>query len=177
MGRDKARLRLGGRTLLGHVRRAAADAGLSVRVIRRDLVARCGPMGGIYTGLCTSKVDVVLFLSCDMPFVTSSLLHRLLQNFTPETSARFVGAEFVGFPFALRRDVIPRLASLIEAKRFSIQQLAQALETECIPLLSGEDSATLNVNTPEDFSRARQIWPKLASDRRRNGFGMERRMT
>lgn len=45
MGRDKARLRLRGRTLLAWVRAAARATGWPVRVIRRDLVPRCGPLG------------------------------------------------------------------------------------------------------------------------------------
>src|SRR5688500_2993407 len=62
MGRAKARLRLGNRTLLGWVRRNAAALGLPVRVIRRDLVRRCGPLGGIYSALKTTKAFAVLFL-------------------------------------------------------------------------------------------------------------------
>ena len=73
LGRDKARVRLGRRTLLAHVRRAAKELGLPVRVIRRDLVPRCGPLGGVFTALKTSRADAELFLACDMPFVSASL--------------------------------------------------------------------------------------------------------
>src|SRR5262245_52722575 len=77
MGREKARMRLGRRTLLGHVRRTAESLGLDVRVIRKDLVPRCGPIGGIYTGLKTSRHEAELFLSCDMPFLMADLLRRV----------------------------------------------------------------------------------------------------
>ena len=51
MGRDKSRLRLGGRTLLARIRATAKVIGLPHRIIRRDLVANCGPLGGLYTAL------------------------------------------------------------------------------------------------------------------------------
>jgi molybdopterin-guanine dinucleotide biosynthesis protein A len=63
MGREKAQLKLAGRTLLAHVKKVAREACLPVRVIRRDLVARCGPLGGVYTALRTSHAKTVVFLA------------------------------------------------------------------------------------------------------------------
>ena len=81
MGRDKSKLRLGGKSLLSHVKTAAAAAAQNcpVRIIRKDLVPRCGPLGGIYTALRTTRAQCVLFLSCDMPFVPRTLVERLLS--------------------------------------------------------------------------------------------------
>src|SRR2546427_11353860 len=80
MGRDKSRLRLGGRTLLAHIRATAKTIGLPHRIIRRDLVVHCGPMGGLYTALVTSRADATLFLSCDMPFVSAGRFGRNLPK-------------------------------------------------------------------------------------------------
>ena len=44
MGRDKSSLRLRGKTLLEHVQRLARTVDLPVRVIRRELLPRCGPL-------------------------------------------------------------------------------------------------------------------------------------
>src|SRR5678815_5236223 len=71
MGKDKARLRLSGRSLLGHARRVAAEAGLACRVVVKDAVSRCGPLGGICTCLASSRAEAEIFLACDMPFITS----------------------------------------------------------------------------------------------------------
>src|SRR5437867_5654697 len=73
MGRDKSRLRLGSKTLLRLIRIEAGELGLPLRVIRRDLIPRCGPLGGVYTALKTSKAEAELFLACDMPFVSAGL--------------------------------------------------------------------------------------------------------
>ena len=80
MGRDKSRLRFGGRTLLSHIKRAAESTGLPVRVIRRDIVPRCGPLGGVYTALTRTKMDHVLFLPCDMPLMSEALIRWVLKN-------------------------------------------------------------------------------------------------
>jgi molybdopterin-guanine dinucleotide biosynthesis protein A len=82
MGRDKSRIRIGRRTMLGHIRALAAQLGLPVRVLRRDAVPRCGPIGGIYTALTRTRADAILFLACDMPFVTLAFLKEILRAFS-----------------------------------------------------------------------------------------------
>src|SRR3954471_15493811 len=81
MRKDKARLRLDGRSLLGHVRRVVAEAGLACRVVTKDAVSRRGPLGGIYTCLASSRAEAEIFLACDMSFITSELLLKLVASF------------------------------------------------------------------------------------------------
>lgn len=159
MGRDKARLRLGRRTLLGHVRALARALKLPVRVIRRDLVPRCGPLGGVYTALKTSETEATLFLACDMPFVSATLLQTLVSN-ARRTKAVFTRAEGrAGFPFLLRRTTLTVVERQLAAKEFSLQSLAKKLGART--LRPGKESPELlNINTPEDWRAARQYWAK-----------------
>jgi molybdenum cofactor guanylyltransferase len=153
MGRDKARLRVAGRTLLGHVRRTAESLGLDVRVIRKDLVPRCGPLGGIYTGLKTSGHAAELFLSCDMPFVTVDLLNRVLHAKCPIFLEHRCNA---GFPLMLSvadADIVERE---IRAGRFSLQNLARRLKARRLRVRGREGRQLLNVNTPADWEEARR---------------------
>src|SRR5580765_479919 len=90
MGQDKSRLRLGGRTLLARIRATAKTIGLPHRIIRRDLVTQCGPLGGLFTALVTSRADAILFLSCDMPFVSAGLLEMLVRKAKRNGNAAFV---------------------------------------------------------------------------------------
>jgi molybdopterin-guanine dinucleotide biosynthesis protein A len=52
-------------------------AGLGVRVIP-DAIAGAGPLGGIYSALIDARHDAVIVLACDLPFVTTALLERLV---------------------------------------------------------------------------------------------------
>jgi len=162
MGRDKARLRLGRRTLLGHVRAAAGSLGLPVRVIRRDLVPRCGPLGGMVTGLRTTRATAVLFFSCDMPFVSPQLLREVMGGLDSPGAARrngvfvrFRGA--AGFPLALRRETLAVVERQIAAGELSLQALARRLRARSIRVPAGRKTELFNVNTPEDWARARAL--------------------
>jgi molybdopterin-guanine dinucleotide biosynthesis protein A len=88
MGKDKTRLRLGRRSMLALIRAQARATGLPVRVIRRDAVPRCGPVGGIYSALQTTRAEAVLFLACDMPFVTAELIQWILEQ-TNQPAGKF----------------------------------------------------------------------------------------
>src|SRR5258705_5123572 len=125
MGREKARIRLGRRTLLGHVRNTAQKLGIDVRVIRKDLVPRCGPLGGIYSGLKTSRHAAEVFLSCDMPFVTPELLRRIVRAAGP----MFVEHDgLAGFPLMLSTENLGMIQNEIRAGRLSLQNLARRLK-------------------------------------------------
>lgn len=155
MGRDKAKLRLGRRTLLGQIRFTATLLGYPVRVIRKDLVERCGPLGGVYTALRQSRAGRVLFLSCDQPFITVKTLERLLKTGGKRTSGVFVADdEGVGFPFWLRRSVLPVVEAQIAEKRYSLQKLAAVLEARRLHLPARQQREFFNINTPEDWQQA-----------------------
>jgi molybdenum cofactor guanylyltransferase len=158
MGRDKARLRLGGKTLLRRVQDVAGQTKWPVRVIRRDLVERCGPLGGVYTALQTTAADSVLFLACDMPFVTVELLETLIDKWPSKTGAIFtrerVGGK-AGFPFILNRDLLATVERQLAERRYSLQALAAACHAKIFTArLAGP--LLFNVNTPDDWDRARK---------------------
>lgn len=157
MGRDKARLRLGNQTMLGHIRATAKATGLPVRTISRDLVPRCGPLGGIFTALKTTRADAVLFLACDMPFVSTELLELLLEKFSPKPSALFtVANRQVGFPFVIPANNLSVIEKQIERNEFSLHKLAAALHAKKIKLLSRFKTQLQNINTPADLKSARE---------------------
>ena len=159
MGRDKARLKLGGRTLIAAVRAVAVGLGSRVRVIRRDLVARCGPLGGVFTALKTAHSPAVLFLACDAPFVSPVFLRRLVRLSTWGTRAAFVIHDArVGFPFILPIGELSTVEAMIARREFSLQQLADAVAAKRLRASPRDAAALFNVNTPEDWARAQAWW-------------------
>ena len=159
MGRDKSRLRLGRRTMLDQVRRAAQASGLPMRIIRRDCVPRCGPLGGIYTALKSTAAESLLFLACDMPFVTVELVQLLLGGFTPADHAVFTQAKGrVGFPLILRRAALPLVTQQIKRCEFSLQALSKMLKAKVLRPPGAFGPQLRNINTPADWDRARLLW-------------------
>jgi molybdopterin-guanine dinucleotide biosynthesis protein A len=155
MGRDKANVRLAGRTLLQLISKTVHDLQLPLRVIRRDKIPRCGPVSGIYTGLSTSHKEAELFLACDMPFVSRQLLDRFLRAFARSPRALFTRkANRVGFPCLIPRRNLPVVASSVSRRLFSIHDLARNLHAR---YLGAENAFELsNINTPADLARARK---------------------
>ena len=155
MGRDKSKLRFHGKTLLGHVRAAAKSTGWPVRVIRRDLVTRCGPLGGIYTALKTSRADAELFLACDMPFVSPTLLKEIVVKLSSSRPAVFAVVDgTAGFPFAIRKEALPLVEEQMVRGEFSLQKLALVLKARRVRIPKSRRREVQNFNTPEEFREA-----------------------
>ena len=145
--------------MLGQIRATARATGLPVRVIRRDIVPRCGPLGGIYTALQTTRKEAVLFLACDAPFVSVQLLDRLVQKFQAARGAWFIAHRGrVGFPFLLPTRCLRVVARQLERGEFSLQSLAVEVKAKRFSLPRSLSLQLQNVNTPEEWECARRLW-------------------
>ena len=154
MGRDKAQIRFGSRTMLGHVRATAAELGVPVRVQRKDFLGRYGPLGGIYTALLTSAHDAILFLPCDMPLLHVATLRLLLAKFDG-TKAVFASTRGTpGFPLVLPRSLLPVVEQQINREQLALHELAETVRARLVRVAA---AAALNINTPEDLARAQKL--------------------
>lgn len=164
MGRDKSRLRLGRHTLAGFLQRTCRAAGFVTRVIRKDDVPRCGPLGGIITALRRTSHAGVLFLSCDMPFLQAGLLLRFLEAAQTRRGMRAAFAtdeSGVGFPFLIWRPQLPTVERQRLRGRFSLQALAAELKARRLRLPASLQAQRFNVNTPADWEEARRRFAAL----------------
>jgi molybdopterin-guanine dinucleotide biosynthesis protein A len=159
MGRDKSCVQLGKKTMLAHVRSAAAQLGVPIRVIRRDAVPRCGPLGGIYTALKRSRANSVLLLACDMPFVSPEFLRKMIGAFgrsKPQSAALFAREERrAGFPCVFdRAAALPVVTRQIAQSEYSLQSLVRCLKAKTIRPARGGSRQLANINTPADLQKA-----------------------
>ena len=162
LGSDKLRLRIGRRTTLGHVRALARSLELPARVIRKDIVPRCGPIGGIYTALKRAGKPALLVLSGDMPFVGRDLVEGLVSAARKEDKAVFAhGERGFGFPALLDADIISVVEKQINDGRRSIQALARTLKAQAYEPPASMAGALFNLNTPEDLESARRRMREL----------------
>jgi molybdopterin-guanine dinucleotide biosynthesis protein A len=133
--------------------------GWPIRVIRRDLVPRCGPLGGVYSALKTSRAELLVFLACDMPFVSAGLLRRMRRRLAAGGSGLWVQQQgVVGFPFCLRRLVMPAVEQLLARGEFSLQALARAVGARRLVPSPAEAASLVNINTREDWESVRAWW-------------------
>jgi len=143
--------------MLSIVRAVAKETGLRVRIIRRDVVPPCGPLGGILTGLRNARAEAVLFLACDMPLITVELLRKIIRARREDSRAVFSSQSgLVGFPMLLPVKAVDAVQSQISAGYFSVQQLAAVLRARKLGV-SVRTSRLFNVNTPEDIRTAARL--------------------
>jgi len=165
MGRDKGLLPVDGKTLVertGERVRAAAGSvtliGLPERYahlglpVAPDLVADCGPIGGLYTALKMTHAEWNLLVACDMPGLTVEFLGELLAAAIKRGSACLVPETESGqHPLCAvyHRRAVGAVEFAIQHKRFKMHDLIQLLEAASWPV---RDAAVLeNVNTPLEW--------------------------
>ena len=178
MGRDKALLTNGDRTLLSQICHVARECATQVyivtpwiekyqnivpnncQLIREKLLLpnqkSNSPIIGFVRGLQQVNTDWVLLLACDLPKLRSSqvkLWYKPLTKVLPEQIAllprNFKGWEpLCGF---YRRSCLPLLETYIAAGGQSFQNFLAQHSNAIAELPIGDRSCLFNCNTPEDW--------------------------
>lgn len=179
MGTDKARLSLGGRTFVARIAealRAVAteislvgarpDGGALDLPVVADVHRDCGALGGLHAALSACRAPWAAIVSCDLPFVTGELFARLADLRTPEADA-VAPLQTDGRPQPLCAIYSParclrRVEKLLRAGERRPRVLLQEARTRWVEpaeLADLRDAGLffLNVNTPEDYERAREM--------------------
>ncbi len=174
MGRDKATLPFGGRSLLAHVLDNVRDAASEILVSCRadappevhdarvvlDTEAGRGPVEGVLRILEESASPFVCVLPVDMPWVTGPHLRRLVDALHG-VDALALSSDGVPEPFPLvaRRGVRAAVRAAVREGDLKVTSFLGRVTTRRVELadLFGRDEAVLltrNLNTPEDARSA-----------------------
>jgi molybdopterin-guanine dinucleotide biosynthesis protein A len=187
MGRDKSQLLFGDRTSaeliaaeLRSVSRSITTVGgqtqgLSALRNIPDLRRDWGPLAGIEAALQEATSECCLMVACDFPFVTRNLFERLLEFMADDTDA-IVPLQSDGRPQPLCAAY--RVASCLSAAENAIlagkhspRDLLERVRTRYLPFtelsrLERAEHFFFNVNTPESYLRAQQIFDQLQHQNR-----------
>jgi molybdopterin-guanine dinucleotide biosynthesis protein A len=183
MGRPKALLPFAGEPLIAHVVRnlkiifaeavvvAAPEQELPSlpAVLVRDAVAYQGPVSGIYHGLKASTAEVCFVTSCDAPFLNLQLIANLLSWISDyDVVVPYWQKRFQPLHAAYRRSVAPLLREQLERGEMRPISLYPKVRTreiheEEIRRIDPEGLSFLNMNSPEDYDTALQLWSKRNS--------------
>jgi molybdenum cofactor guanylyltransferase len=138
-------------------------AHLGLRIVP-DVQTRAGPLTALYSGLAAVTTPLCLVLACDMPFLSRQLLEWLIDQ---SAEADVVMPLVEGHPEPMhavyRRE--PCLAAIERARRQGQQRMTAFLRDVQVreiaePELRARDRelhSFLNVNTPDDLQRAREL--------------------
>jgi molybdenum cofactor guanylyltransferase len=130
-----------------------------------DRVKGAGALGGIYTALMDAPTEQVVVIACDMPFVTAPFLAHLAALGADPAADAVVPRDAMGrHPVcaSYRRSAAAVIKLRIDTGRLRV---LEALDDLAIRDFGPDELAPfdpdgrllLNVNTPGDYTRARQI--------------------
>jgi molybdopterin-guanine dinucleotide biosynthesis protein A len=179
MGQDKRFLSFGDRrlferglwtlsSLLQHVFIVIAQDSpfLSTNVpVLRDVVAQCGSLGGLYTGLREASTPHVFVVACDMPFLNVNLIRYMIGS---KEEADIIVASWnnrIQPTHAIySKRCVPVLEDMIRRRQVKIQDAFQhpsltvrfMTESE-VRQIDPEGRSFLNINSPADLEAARLL--------------------
>jgi len=157
MGKDKCSLTLDGRTLLVHVKEALLAAGFEPKVVVDDLLPDLGPIGGVVTALQKTERNCVMFLGCDMPFLSGDLLCDFFKIAMQVETAIFSShSKGMGFPFLIYCEDLKKVQEQINNGEFSLQRLAIKLSARSWVPSKRFEYQLFNINSPDDFFEAKR---------------------
>lgn len=183
MGRDKAQLRLGPETMLERIAAQLSPVTSSVTLVGSpqaymehslptvpDVYEKWGALGGIHAALSAAKTDWIIVIACDLPFVTRNLFERL-KSFADESPFESIDSivplQPDGRPQPVcalyrRETCLPEIERLVSAGEHTPRALLTNVRTRYVQFLElgdlpGAENFFLNLNTPEDFERAKWL--------------------
>jgi len=157
MGRDKAKVLLGGQTLLELAQRTVGKLAIPCSVITEDVVPKCGPLGGIITGLAQNSAERVLLLPCDMPFVNLELIQFVVAAARDSIHGACVCHEDLAcFPMVFNRAAKVTVQDQYDQNRYSLQKLVKRLKLSLV-LSANPAQELFNINTEADLAKAERL--------------------
>ncbi len=119
-----------------------------------DEITDIGPLGGIYTAFKQCSTPYMLFLTCDMPFLTSPLISQLLSvdSNTQIACWKEASGDLQLFPLLLSRSLLSVIEEKIAAKSYNIRSLLQVCRHQCLSIAIKDQTCFQNINRLKDIA-------------------------
>jgi molybdenum cofactor guanylyltransferase len=164
MGADKATFEVDGIAMANRVAQAASDAGAQEILLvggtqakakkltgtwKKDLYPGEGPLGGVITAVKSAHNDAVVVLSCDMPFITGSVISSLVGGLQ-DAQATVGRTDRLNWLCAAwsKSECLTTLQSVWKREEKAVHRAAVLLDVAEIPVPA---MAVRNINEPADL--------------------------
>lgn len=186
MGQNKALLRLGNETLIGHVicrMQSITDELLLITnspdeythldvTMHKDIKLNVGALGGIHAGLTYASHETVICVGCDNPFLVPNLLSYLVSVLgehdavMPYTYNEDEQITFQTLCAVYSKRCLPIIEQMLNEPDLRVHALQEranvlTLAPKIWNTYDSEGCSFFNVNTPEDFEKAQTIYDTL----------------
>ncbi|NOZ62874.1 MAG: molybdenum cofactor guanylyltransferase [Calditrichaeota bacterium] len=132
----------------------------------RDLIANCGPLGGIYTGLCHSNHEKNIVVPADMPFISAECIQYLLdQSEKADVTVPVHDNKYEPLCAIYSKSCIPIIKKQLESGDNQVFAFYDKVNT--MKLNFGEElhfyhrHIFYNINSVRDLERLNFSWPVL----------------
>lgn len=175
MGSDKALLKVGGVTLIERSVTLLTEMFPSVVIssdrgaefeflgipVLPDIRKDCGPLGGIHAVLTQTHADSLFVLACDMPFVSSDLIHYIIDMHADrDATIPSLGGGVHPLCGVYSRTGLPMIEKFLDVGEYKLRHVLEKLNSAIIPLSRNLPfySSHLfdNINCPDDLLRAQR---------------------
>jgi molybdenum cofactor guanylyltransferase len=132
--------------------------------IVRDVYSEKGPLGGIYSGLLAAANDIAVVVATDMPFLSASLLQRLIE-LSPGYDAvvpRLNNGMIESLHSVYRKTCLPVMKQQLDKENLRIRPVIDKLnvryveEAEC-RRYDAELTSFFNINRQADLDMAMKM--------------------
>jgi molybdopterin-guanine dinucleotide biosynthesis protein A len=167
-GVDKSSLHIGAEPILDRQLAILRPLTPHVTIISAadDVVPGAGALGGLYSALVKAPTEQVLVIACDMPFISAPLLEAIVKA-GEDVDVALPRDERGRHPLcaSYHRRVAPHLRRSIDAGALRIAGALDGLDVrelgpDELEPFNRDGQLLFNVNTPDDYDRAR-----IAADR------------
>jgi molybdopterin-guanine dinucleotide biosynthesis protein A len=151
-----------------------------------DIYTGCGSLAGLHAGLTAAESDRIFAVACDMPFVNPELVRLILSNSAgydvviPVTSRNDSLPEGEESPYleplhgVYARTCLPFMEELMKQGNLRIFDFfpsvkARYIEPDEIRSVDPEMLSFFNINTPEEYERAREMLANGSASSDRTG--------
>jgi molybdopterin-guanine dinucleotide biosynthesis protein A len=170
MGTDKSLMLLRGKPIISHVIEAIKPVCDQVVIssnksvydftgceVWPDLYPIQAPMIGIYSCLKRSTTDLNIVVSCDIPFVETTLFTYLLQNMEGSDIIVTVHDNYMEPLCAIyKKKIVPALQQFIDRQNYRLFEFVESTSHKCLEISTSNFSSRIfmNINTLDEFDQA-----------------------